>query len=62
MPKPDFDPECWLDTLSALMDVDIAAGDRAGVVVNLAVAAQMAELLMAFELPDDLEAAPHFAP
>jgi len=62
MPKPDFDPERWLDTVSALMDVDIVAGDRAGVIANLAVAAQMADLLMVFELPDDLESAPRFTP
>lgn len=54
--------EAYVDAAAAAIDLPIAAGHRSGVVHYVALAAAMAELIMALPLGVDDEAAPVFAP
>ncbi|MGF1496476.1 MAG: DUF4089 domain-containing protein [Elainellaceae cyanobacterium] len=60
--RPAFDPDAYVDQISLLLDLPIAPEYRPGVIANLTTLAQVAEQVMAFPLPPDLEAAPTFDP
>jgi hypothetical protein len=52
----------YLDQTAAVLGLNLAPEDRAVVLLLLANLARVAEPLMAFELPDDLDPAPVFTP
>jgi hypothetical protein len=53
--------EEYLDAASALAGLPIRPEDRAEVLTAFAVLREQARLVTAFELPDEVEAAPRFA-
>ena len=55
-----FDAEAYVDAAAALIGLPIDPAHRPGVVLNLERIAQMAALVMAFPLPDEIEPAPVF--
>lgn len=59
--KP-FDVEALIDAMAPLMQLDIAAGHRPGVKINLKTAAKMAALVEQVKLPDVAEPAPVYRP
>jgi hypothetical protein len=52
--------EEYLDAASALLGLPIRPEDRAEVLAAFAVLCEQAGLVMRFELPDEVEAAPRF--
>ena len=54
--------EAYLDAAAALIELPIDPARRAGVLLNLQRIAEMAALVMAFPLPDEIESAPTFSP
>lgn len=57
---PDFDR--WIDAMSAVVRLDIAAAYRAGVTANLKTAAKQAALLEKGAVKDHDEPAPVYRP
>ena len=57
-----FDADAYIDAAGSLLGLPIDPVHRPGVVVNLERIAQMAALVMEFELPDETEPAPVFRP
>lgn len=64
MPTPEipFDPGDYVDTLSAVLDLPIPAELRPGVIDNIERIWVIAQPVLDFPLPDDLEVAPTFEP
>jgi hypothetical protein len=54
--------ENLMDAAAAAIGLEIAAAHRPGVIANLDRIAAMAELVMGFPLPDEVEPAPVFQP
>jgi len=52
----------YVDTAAPLVGLALTAEQREGVVRTLTVTLTMAELVMAFPLPDEVDAAPVFHP
>ncbi|MFZ0728613.1 MAG: DUF4089 domain-containing protein [Methylovirgula sp.] len=50
----------WCDTMAELLDLPIATGDRAEIIANLRVLAQLMQLVADFSLDDRAEPAPIF--
>jgi hypothetical protein len=48
--------------MSAVLGLSIDPAHRPGVVASVATLAQVADLVMSFPLPDDIEAGPTFDP
>jgi putative aminopeptidase FrvX len=57
-----FDAGAYVDMAAALIGLPIDAAHRPGVIVNIERIAQMAALVMAFPLADEVEPAPVFRP
>ena len=62
MSKPTFDAEAWLDTAGPALGVPVSEAQRPGVVLNLAIAAEMATQLFTVPLEDTIDLAPVFEP
>jgi hypothetical protein len=62
MPDRPFDAEAYVEATAALIGLPIDPEHHPGVVVNLERIAQMAALVMDFELPEAAEPAPVFRP
>jgi hypothetical protein len=60
--NPPFDPSTYVDQMSAVLGLSIDPAHRPGVVASVATLAQVADLVMSFPLPDDIEAGPTFDP
>ncbi|MFZ1078173.1 MAG: DUF4089 domain-containing protein [Methylovirgula sp.] len=50
----------WCDAMAALLDLPIESGDRAEIIANLRVLAQLMQLVADFSLDDRAEPAPIF--
>ncbi|MFZ0557954.1 MAG: DUF4089 domain-containing protein [Methylovirgula sp.] len=50
----------WCDAMAELLDLPIATGDRAEIIANLRVLAQLMQLVADFSLDDRAEPAPIF--
>jgi len=61
MPE-NFDAAAYVDQASKLCGLTIAPDHYPGVVENMEALAQVADLVMEFPLPPDIEAAPAFNP
>lgn len=48
-----FDPEAYAEAAAAALDLPLPEHRKPGVIANLARLAAMAEMLLAFPLPDD---------
>jgi hypothetical protein len=59
-PSPKF--ESYVDAASILLDLPIALEYRTGVIANLERNAAIAQRVLEFPLPDNLEPAPLFLP
>jgi 1-carboxybiuret hydrolase subunit AtzG-like len=57
-----FDPESYLTAAAAAIGLEVAPEHRPGVILNLERIAGLAELVMAFPLPEAEEPAPVFRP
>jgi hypothetical protein len=57
-----FDAAVYVDAAAALIGLPLDSTHRPGVVINMQRIAEMAALVMAFPLPDDVEPAPVFRP
>ena len=62
MADQPFDVDAYVDAAAALVGLPIDPAHRPGIVLNLRRIADLAALVMEFPLPDDIEAAPVFAP
>jgi hypothetical protein len=62
MPDQSFDAEAYVDAAAAIIGLPIDPAHRPGVILNLERIAQMAALVLAFELPEGTEPAPVFRP
>ena len=62
MSDQSFDGGNYVDTAAALMGLPLDPAHRPGVILNLQRIAEMADLVMAFPLSDDVEPAPVFTP
>lgn len=62
MSKDDFDPEAFLDAVAAAMGLGIDAEWRPAVLDNLTRSRQIAQTLLDFPLPDDIEPASIYQP
>ena len=62
MPNDDFDAEAYVDAAARLTGLTIDPAHRPGVVLNLERIAQMAALVMAFDLPEETDPAPVYEP
>ena len=60
MADPEYDFEAYMDAAAMLIGLPIAPEQRQGVVQNLERIAQMAALVEAFPLPDEIEPSPMF--
>ena len=60
--KQPFDAEAHADHMATVMELTIRPEWRPTVVANLAATARIAELVIAFPLPDEIEPAPVFEP
>jgi hypothetical protein len=59
--KP-FDPEAVIDAMAPLLGLPIGPEHRPGVVLNLAVTARLAALVVDFPLEDEADPAPVYVP
>jgi hypothetical protein len=57
-----FDPEAVVAALAPLLGVPLDAADPAVIAMHLRIAAGMAEVVAAVELPDEAEPLPVFRP
>jgi len=57
-----FDAAAYVDAAAALTRLPLDPTHRLGVILNMQRIAEMAALVMAFPLPDDVEPAPVFRP
>ena len=62
MTEEPFDAEAYVDAAAKLIGLPIDPAHRPGVVLNLERIAQMAALVMAFDLPEETEPAPVYVP
>jgi hypothetical protein len=62
MANEPFDAEAYVDAAARLIGLPIDPAHRPGVVLNLERLAQMAALVMDFDLPEETEPAPVYAP
>ena len=60
MADHQFDAAAYVDAAAALIELPLDPAHRPGVILNLQRIAEMAALVMAFPLPDDVEPAPVF--
>jgi 1-carboxybiuret hydrolase subunit AtzG-like protein len=56
------DPERWLETMAALVGLDIPPECRDGVAHQLRLNRRLAKPLLRFEVPDGMPPAPRFEP
>lgn len=61
-PIPDFDASTYVDQMSALLGLDIPADIRLSVIDNFERVIAIAQPVIEFALPDDLESASTFQP
>ena len=61
-PAPMSDLEAYVDCMAQLLQLSIPPEIRPSVIENFARARAIAQPLLDFELPDDIEAAPIFKP
>lgn len=61
-PTLPFDPAAYVDQMSAFLRLPIPPELRDGVIENVERVWQIAQPVIEFPLPDDLEAAPIFEP
>lgn len=62
-PAPNsLDLDALVSLMSQLIDLPIAPEHRPGVIANLARTQQIAQLVMEFPIPDEIEVAPIFTP
>lgn len=52
----------WVECMAQVVGISLDSKSRSGVVANFEAIARLAELVMEFPLPDDVEAAPTFDP
>ena len=57
-----FDAAAYVDAAADLIGLPLDPAHRPGVILNMQRIAEMAALVMAFPLPDDVEPAPVFLP
>ncbi len=62
MADQPFDAAAYVDAAAALIGLPLDPAHRPGVILNVQRIAEMAALVMAFPLPDDVEPAPVFRP
>jgi hypothetical protein len=62
MADEPFDAEAYVDAAAKLIGLPLDPAHRPGVVLNLERIAQMAALVMAFDLPEETEPAPVYTP
>jgi len=62
MADEPFDAEAYVDAVAKLIGLPIDPAHRPGVVLNLERIAQMAALVMEFDLPEETEPAPVYTP
>jgi hypothetical protein len=62
MADEPFDAEAYVDAAAKLIGLPIDPAHRPGVVLNLERIAQMAALVMEFDLPEETEPAPVYTP
>ncbi len=62
MTEHPFDPDVMVSLMSQLLELPIAPEYRPGVIANLTRNAEIAQIVMEFPLPDDIEIAPVFQP
>jgi hypothetical protein len=62
MPDEPFDAKAYVDAAAKLIGLPIDPAHRPGVILNLERIAQMAALVMAFDLPEETEPAPVYTP
>lgn len=63
MSQPDsIDIPSLVDLMSQLLDLPIAPDHRPGVIANLERTASIAQLVLEFPIPDEVEVAPTFQP
>ncbi|MEZ5585373.1 MAG: DUF4089 domain-containing protein, partial [Candidatus Competibacteraceae bacterium] len=61
-PPADFDGETYLNAVAPALGLSIDPAYRPGLLMYLDFTARMAQFVMDFELPDNLEPAPVFRP
>lgn len=61
-PTTSLDPDAWIDATAPALGLAIDPAWRPGVAANLARMAELAELVIAFPLADDEDAAPVYRP
>jgi Protein of unknown function (DUF4089) len=62
MADEPFDAEAYVDAAAKLIGLPLDPAHRPGVVLNLERIAQMAALVMEFDLPEETEPAPVYTP
>ncbi len=62
MEKKKVDAAEYVDTMALLLELPLAPEHRAGVVENFARIEAIAQLVLEFPLPEEIEAAPIFEP
>lgn len=62
MEKKKVDPAEYVDKMALLLELPLAAEHRPGVVENFARIEAIAQLVLEFPLPEEIEAAPIFEP
>jgi hypothetical protein len=62
MANETFDPERVVDAMAPMLGFDIGPEARAAVILHLELTARIAAPLVAFELPDEVDAAPVYRP
>jgi hypothetical protein len=62
MAEEPFDAKAYVDAAAKLIGLPLDPAHRSGVVLNLERIAQMAALVMEFDLPEETEPAPVYTP
>lgn len=62
MEKQKVDPAEYVDKMALLLELPLAPEHRPGVVENFARIEAIAQLVLEFPLPEEIEAAPIFEP
>ncbi|HEY9698516.1 MAG TPA: DUF4089 domain-containing protein [Trichocoleus sp.] len=60
--QSEVDIEALVDLMASLLDLPLDPDHRPGVIANLERTRSIAQLVMEFPLPDDIEVAPTFQP
>ena len=62
MSDREIDVESFVDTAAGLLGIDLTAESRPVVISHFEIAANMAQFVMEFPLPDEAEPAPVYTP